>query len=218
MLGQSIGSSWRVECLAIYILVPLMCVVRAALRLGVEIATRRSATGSALQQFSLTCWHLMLGSSQWFVIHAHTLPTTIGACRSVHQAKHSESQFVRSRGRDGEGQRGAENACASRGCGCGLELMNFDVALWILRQVESRAYCTVSIGGRWHISGHLLLHRPLFGMVGQPSESDKTPASTPNDHLLLIVPGHPGPAASLILRGGSYTSRRVGSRNAALCL
>jgi hypothetical protein len=72
--------------------------------------------------------------------------------------------------------------------------------------------------GRWHISGHLLLHRPLFGMVGQPSESDKTPASTPNDHLLLIVPGHPGPAASLILRGGSYTSRRVGSRNAALCL
>jgi hypothetical protein len=57
MLGQSIGSSWRVECLAIYILVPLMCVVRAALRLGVEIATRRSATGSALQQFSLTCWH-----------------------------------------------------------------------------------------------------------------------------------------------------------------
>jgi hypothetical protein len=105
MLGQSIGSSWRVECLAIYILVPLTCVVRAALRLGVEIATRRSATGSALQQFSLTCWHLMLGSSQWFVIHAHTLPTTIGACRSVHQAKHSESQFVRSRGRDGSAER-----------------------------------------------------------------------------------------------------------------
>jgi hypothetical protein len=47
----------------------------------------------------------MLGSSQWFVIHAHTLPTTIGACRSVHQAKHSESQFVRSRGRDGSAER-----------------------------------------------------------------------------------------------------------------
>jgi hypothetical protein len=45
-------------------------------------------------------------------------------------------------------QRRAENACASCGCGCGLglELMNLDVALWISRQVESRACCTVSVG------------------------------------------------------------------------
>jgi hypothetical protein len=214
MLGQSIGSSWRVECLAIYILVPLTCVVRAALRLGVEIATRRSATGSALQQFSLTCWH----AGQFSVVR-HPCPHFADnhRCLPFRSPSQTLREPVRSLSWQGW-QRGAENACASRGCGCGLELMNFDVALWILRQVESRAYCTVSIGGRWHISGHLLLHRPLFGMVGQPSESDKTPASTPNDHLLLIVPGHPGPAASLILRGGSYTSRRVGSRNAALCL
>jgi hypothetical protein len=149
---------------------PLTCVVRAALRFGVEIATRRSAKGRGLQQFSLTCCQVLGSSPWWFVIYAHTLPTTIGACRSVLQARYSESLFVRSRGRDGSAERRTRVPLVDIRWGCGLELMDLDVALWTLAsgQVPCVLYSLHRWPvGRWHISGHTLLHRPLFGMLGQ---------------------------------------------------